>query len=199
MPEDINLDKFRAAWQRTNVSSETLSHDPLTMTQKVVTGRAHSSLQRLARRVRISSYVAMCMPVFAPLLVTVLDLPYWIAAVYAFFGIVLSAVNLVFARNIEAVRLAQLPVVTALSVVQNIRRRMICQRATSFVIAITIIVLIVSTSMHLDPSLSGWEFAFGIVLGLLVAMKKFHRDWRLISDTENDLRYILSPKQQDVE
>lgn len=118
-----NLDELKRQWQKISVSTDSLKETDMRLSDRLKASRIGSNQERLASRISRCSIPGLILPVLAPILHYELALPWWYCILYAAYGIVMTAVGLLFARYIRAVNLALLPV--AESVERAIRIRSI--------------------------------------------------------------------------
>ena len=118
----MDLEQLRNNWQKTRINSELLDADTNRLTERLASGRAQTARAKLARYYRRSALCAILLPALSPILVISLGFPEWIAAIYAWFGVVMGVLNLCFSRYISRCDYTSQPIVTALASAVKIAR-----------------------------------------------------------------------------
>lgn len=186
----IDIDQLRTAWQQHSPAGTDLDMAER-MARAAATGRLRSSSQKLSQYYRRSNIAAFALPVLAPLLVTVLDLPVWVAAIYAFFGVVMAAMNLLLARFIDDTDICSLPVVTALAAVVAIRKRVVRHKIFGICAGMSVIASMFATAIDNSPQSVIFSFTIGLMIGIVIGVRRIRKVFALISQMESELHSAL--------
>lgn len=186
----IDIDQLRTAWQQHSPAGTDLDMAER-MARAAATGRLRSSSQKLSQYYRRSNIAAFALPVLAPLLVTVLDLPVWVAAIYAFFGVVMAAMNLLLARFIDDTDICSLPVVTALAAVVAIRKRVVRHKIFGICAGMSVIASMFATAIDNSPQSVIFSFTIGLMIGIVIGVRRIRKVFALISQMESELHSVL--------
>ena len=88
-----DLDLIKQQWQQLSVKVDKLEQANERLSDQLARTNAKSYQQRLAGRVKRTSWVGLLLPILAPLQYYSLHMPVWICAVYAIFGIFMCVLN----------------------------------------------------------------------------------------------------------
>lgn len=180
----MNIEELRKTWQRASFNAVDLNDDNRRIAEELATGQAQSTQKKLYRYYRRASIQALALPVLAPML----DMPLWITAVYALFGLVMAALLSTFSRSIRSIDLASIPVVAALELSIDIKRKQRMLRcfgmSSGILIAMSMFFFFID---HENSSLI-WGFIVGAVIGVIIGLKRYMNANRLIRQLQEELQ-----------
>lgn len=186
-----DLEELRRVWQKTRLNDSRLEDDNRRMAERIVGGRVATTQNRLASHYRTSFFGGLLLPIISPFIFYVLDFPIWVAALYAFFGLVMAAVNISFSRYIESCRFMSEPVVKALADAVTIAKRQRLIRAFGISCGLVICV----TMFYYGFESSEWAIIQGLCIGMAVGLVfgyiKFRHLSRLVRTLQNELSSLL--------
>ena len=178
-----DLDIIKQQWQRLAARTEALEQANQQMARQLASNKISSLQDRLANRISRLGWLGFVLPILAPLLYYLLNLPWWIAIAYAVFGIIMAALSLWIAEYIRAEDLASMPVAQALKRAVNIKKYQ--NRSRIFGIAccaviIAGIVLMAPAGPEREAILIGGSIGF--VIGLAFGIHRCIINARLTRD-----------------
>lgn len=187
----MDLEQLRNNWQKTRINSELLDADTSRLTERLASGRAQTARAKLARYYRRSALCAILLPALSPILVISLGFPEWIAAIYAWFGVVMGVLNLCFSRYISRCDYTSQPIVTALASAVKIARIQRYLRAFGmFTGGALIVTMFVDAFDHSEYHII-IAFIVGLVLGIVLGIIKFRRMSALAQQMQDELKSLL--------
>lgn len=118
------LDTIKQQWGKECRLPDDLHRLNRLFAQRLSARRVVTHQQTLAKSVKRNFYVGIFMPLVAPLLVCILHLPVWFAAVYSIYGVATGVAAYILAEHIGHTDLMGLPVAQALEKAVLLRRCM---------------------------------------------------------------------------
>lgn len=186
----MDIEQLRHTWQHASFKAADLDSDNRRIAGRLAAGRAQSAVVKLFRYYRRASIQALALPVLSPVLYFEIDLPLWIAAIYAFFGIVMAALLSTFARSISTVDLTSIPTVKAMQLSLDIKRRQRLLRCFSISTGVFIIISIFFAIIDTDETSVLWGFFIGLIIGGILGIKRYLDANRLIREMQQELSSI---------
>lgn len=186
----LDLDEFKEKWKTVNLRLDKLEENNERLAARLATSRATTAQQKLARTYFLTGIVAFLLPVMSPSLVSVLDLPVWVAVVYAVFGVVMGIANICISKYISRCDYLSMPVVEALRHAVKIQQIQRTGRLAAIIVSVLIISLLgFHLLSHEDPYITV-SFVIGLVTGLALGIVKCLKMLRLAKQIQQELRSI---------
>lgn len=183
-----NLDDLKSIWQSIRVDESTLEDVNRRLSDRFSTRRVRTLQERLARRIRIIGYSGLALPLFAPVVYHVLDMPMWLAICYALFGIVMSILSILLAAYINRSELAEMPVADALRMAASIKKWMVIDRIVGIFFGIPILGSMFIEVFHSNEEDLIFGFIAGLGVGLAIGLNRSIKDFRMIRNITECLR-----------
>lgn len=167
------LDKLRETWKNTPVNTEYLDEAARKVSVNLDSHRSDSLARKLARGYYNCLLASLAVIVMAFPMYFIVDLPLWMCVLYGFFGVVMGAVYLSFAKYISRSGFICLPVVEAMERAVRIRmfqrRILIC----GSVLAVIVLVPLMMYFYNLpDGGATFWGGVAGGVIGGSIGVYK---------------------------
>ena len=188
----MDLDELRNKWQNINLRVDRLDNDTRRIASELASGRVRTAQTKLANFHYRTALVGLCLPVLAPMIVTVMHFALWVAVIYAAMGIILAILNFLFARKIARSDYMSMPVVSALTQAVDIRKRQKQLQAVG--ITLGIIVIFSLFTQALDPSSKIILFGMlvGLGVGIPIGLIKYRRAIALARQLQDELKSSLT-------
>lgn len=186
----MELEEIRRQWKRTRVVADGHTDYRRAM-ETAARSRAKGALGKLARQYRLQALFALALPVLSPLLVSDFRFPLWLATLYALYGIVMAAVNMLFYRHLSGLDIMSQPVVTALSISADILRRQRNIILGSLTCALVLIGLLLWQFHSIGNTwllVGAWA---GTAVGAAVGIVKVMNKTRLARQIRNELKSTI--------
>lgn len=195
---DENLERLKQQWQKLAVDDAQLRETNRRLSEKLQRERVTSLQDRLARRVGRDRWVGLLLPLIAPGLHMLINLPVALCVAYAAFGIVMFVLNNLLYVYIKEDRLTTMPVVNALERATRIRYNQQRLRIAGFFMGIPLILALMLYILEGQQIYTLYGAVVGLVIGLGIGIPKMltnHsiarniikslRDPQTIDETEN--------------
>lgn len=195
---DENLERLKQQWQKLAVDDAQLRETNRRLSEKLQRERVTSLQDRLARRVGRDRWVGLLLPLIAPGLHMLINLPVALCVAYAAFGIVMFVLNNLLYVYIKEDRLTTMPVVNALERATRIRYNQQRLRIAGFFMGIPLILALMLYILEGQQIYTLYGAVVGLVIGLGIGIPKMltnHsiarniikslRDPQAIDETEN--------------
>lgn len=193
----MNIDELKSQWQELRLRVDRLEDNNIRLAQQLAAGKAVASKQQLATTYLRGAITGMILPVIAPLLVTLLEFPRWIAVCYALFGLIMSVANLCMRSYILKADYMSLPVIQALENALNIKLRMRRLRFVSMSMGAIVIASIVFELLDKNDTYMSAGFVIGLICGLFIGIIKWRQQSRLSRRMIEELRNADSSTLSD--
>lgn len=187
----MDFEELKQNWNKACINNELLKADNLRLARELATGRAQTARDKLASYYRRSSVCAILLPSLAPALVIILDLPVWLAVLYAVFGIVMGVVNYCFARYIKNCDYTSVPTVEALSIAIKIARYQRYIRSVGIFVGCILVATMFYFAIDRDDYSMVTAFIFGLVGGLIFGTIKYIRMSALVRRMKAELQSLV--------
>lgn len=175
-----NLDILKQQWQQLSARTAALED----ANRKLAAELAHSKVtplqEKLAARISRMGWVSLIMPLLAPLLYYELYMPWWVALLYAVFGLLMSVVNFWLGEYVRERPLAELPVADAIRRASRIKLHQIRQEVIGLSLCfalITTMAICLPDGPEREPMIIGG--AVGFVIGMAIGIHRFLANLRL--------------------
>ncbi len=190
----MDVDNLKDIWKELDNRLERLESDNARMARELVAGRATTAQRELARSYRITALVGLLLPIGAPLLVSMLDIPVWFAVLYGLFGILATVANYMFSRYVVSRNYMSMPMLDALTHALRIRR----WRMRLYFVSLTLGLLVIVGLMYelnLTQSIPAiYGAVVGLVLGIIIGIRKFLHQSAMTRKIIDELRSGLPDK-----
>ncbi len=174
------LDILKKQWQQVKIENDKLTEANDRLARRLADGQVSTIQDKLVRSHARLQYVGLLLPLLAILIYYQLQMPLWVAVLYALFGVVMSVLNILFVNYIKEEQLVTLPVADALR-----RAAVIKDRQTKLLmcgIVGGVVVLAVFFFFILDVDDSGATLLgaiLGLGVGLAISIPKCLRERRM--------------------
>lgn len=189
----MDIDDLKNNWRNFTPPETPSEQETRKMALDIARGRVLGSQRRLARHYVESGIAALCIIALSPTIFTVLGLPLWSAAIYAFFGILLTAINFSLVYHINHAHYLSLPVVSALSKIVALRSRLQTLHIAANILSISIIAMLVAQAVF---AANGYAlligFAIGIAIGIPIDILRWRRSKRLVRELQLMLQSTIA-------
>lgn len=183
----MNIEELQNTWKQLDRRILYLESESLASARKVARRNASGTLRQLSRTYYMKAPMGYCMLLLAPVLTLVLDMPVWVAVVYAVFGVFAGTGCLMFGRHIARANFLSMPVAEAVQHIETVvryRRMLLCVNV-SLGLALVVLLLVSLADTKFAPAL--WGGAAGAVLGGVIGFLNIRRQGRLIKSIQRDL------------
>ena len=173
MPEmHDTLDQLKQQWQELNLRTDNLEVANRELSERLSRGHVTTTQQRLARDTRRWSINGLLMIILAWPLTEICNMPWWVAVIYAVFGLIMAIVIRLLSRYIESERLVDLPVTEAYERACMIRRRQWYCRIVGIICG-TMVLSMMFYYMYIHDEVEMlWASGAGLVIGLIIGLFK---------------------------
>lgn len=174
-----------------SIDTARLDRDSGRVMSELKSGKIKSAQTRLADYFIRNGVFGLCLPALAPMIFLVLEFPLWVACVYAVFGLVMGAFSFAMGIRVRRFNYMSLPVVTALSKVVDIHRRMTRLRVFGICTGLLVIGSLFAQCLGAVNTSILWGFAIGLAVGIPVAWVKYRMGEKLVKELKEQLRSML--------
>lgn len=187
MNPDNELNSIRAAWQHLQ---------PPTSAEAEARARSSARADRARARLR-STYLrsaawAVLVMLLAPELYLIVDMPIWFCVVYCAFGAMMMVLTLRLASVLNRADYLSCPVLEAqahLADVVRLRRRI---ETIGWLAGASLIATFLYILWAMGETEAFWGGCAGGIVGIAVAIRKIHRQNRLLRQMEQELRGLAN-------
>jgi len=194
----MDLEELKQNWHKVQLNIELLKEDNRRLARQLATGRAQTACDKLASYYLRSAFGAMLLPVISPILVTILNMPVWLAVCYALFGIIMGVISILFYRHIRHCDYTSLSIVDALSTAVKIAHYQRYIRTFGIIVGGSLAV----TMFYLAIDMSAYHIVKGFIVGFIVGsifgVIKYLRMSALVRQMKNELQSLLEDKYQNL-
>lgn len=177
---DDNFENIKQQWSRLAARTDALEEANRRLAQQFANTRASSLQDKLAWRISLMGWIALLLPVLAPTIYYVIELPWWVALIYGIFGVAMSVGHFALSEFIRAQRLAELPVADAIVRATRIRRWQSRLTIAGIIVGVSVIALMgfmVPLGPEREAILVGG--AVGLAIGLPIGIYRTLANARL--------------------
>lgn len=188
----MTLEELKVQWNQLSVRVDRLEEENRRLASELATGRATSAQQRLASHYTKHALIGLLLPLLAPMLVFVLDMPMWVAVLYGLLGLLCMAADLIFARYIRRSNFAILPVVNSL---ENMLKAKKYQRRMQIVFIIIGGFFMGGAffpALEDEPSVMIGAL-IGLIIGICCGLTLYFKKVRLINEILKELKESVNP------
>lgn len=187
----MDLDSLKSSWRNFSISDEKIDAETREATRRIARGKVETSQQRLVAFYQKASIFALCVTALSPNLYYILGCPVWVSVIYGLYGIVMAIVDFWFSEKIRKCNLLSMPVVTALSVIINLRKLQKQLRALGMILGFPVVGIIIGYAWYLSISdvLPGM-FA-GAIVGAIIGIRKWRQARKLSKSMQEEIREAL--------
>lgn len=188
----MTLEELKVQWNQLSVRVDRLEEENRRLASELATGRATSAQQRLASHYTKHALIGLLLPLLAPMLVFVLDMPMWVAVLYGLLGLLCMAADLIFARYIRRSNFAILPVVNSL---ENMLKAKKYQRRMQIVFIIIGGIFLGGAffpALEDEPSVMIGAL-IGLIIGICCGLTLYFKKVRLINEILKELKESVNP------
>lgn len=188
----MTLEELKVQWNQLSVRVDRLEEENRRLASELATGRATSAQQRLASHYTKHALIGLLLPLLAPMLVFVLDMPLWVAVLYGLLGLLCMAADLIFARYIRRSNFAILPVVNSL---ENMLKAKKYQRRMQIVFIIIGGIFLGGAffpALEDEPSVMIGAL-IGLIIGICCGLTLYFKKVRLINEILKELKESVNP------
>ena len=188
----MTLEELKVQWNQLSVRVDRLEEENRRLASELATGRATSAQQRLASHYTKHALIGLLLPLLAPMLVFVLDMPLWVAVLYGLLGLLCMAADLIFARYIRRSNFAILPVVNSL---ENMLKAKKYQRRMQIVFIIIGGIFLGGAffpALEEEPSVMIGAL-IGLIIGICCGLTLYFKKVRLINEILKELKESVNP------
>lgn len=162
-----NLDELKQKWQELSARVDVLEDINHKLTQRLACGKVTNLQQQLAGRIQRWGYIGFLLPLLAPGLVYMLNLPVWYALLYAAFGLIAAVNSFMFTRYIRSQSLVEMPVADAIKRAVYIKTR---QQRTYIAGFLFLLVFFVIGIIVFPSNQQTLEIFIGALVGLIAGL-----------------------------
>lgn len=187
----MDIEQLKSTWRQMGQRIDNLERENRRMAERLAAGKATTAQRRLAKTALRGVFCGLLLPILAPLLYYYLGFQPWIAALYGFFGIVMSVANILFYKSIVKCDYMSLPLVNAMMNAVRIRSNLRNIRILGISMGFGIIFsLIFDTIERYEMSiLTG--MIIGFICGLIIGLKKWREQSALSKAIIQELRAAM--------
>lgn len=182
------LDNLKDIWKSTELNSRQLEEANRQCSRRLASAKAVTLRQRLYRQALRTGCAGIILPMLAPLLYRVLDIPLWYAIAYAIFGLLAGCISFVIAGQIKSCDLASMPVAEVMEKMVANQRLQIVKTLVAAIFGSVLAAILACLVWDSSEPLALASFFAGLALGLSVAIPSTIRRFRSISSIIADLR-----------
>lgn len=183
----MTLEELKAQWNQLSVRVDQLEQENRRLAGKLATGRATTAQQRLANHYFRHGLSGLILPLISPLIVMVLDMPLWIAVVYALFGIVCMVADIFFACYVRRSNFAVMPVVESLENMLIVKKKQRRLMITFVIMGGIFLGFVFFPALRDEPTVLVGAF-IGLIVGLCIGIALYLRKVKLINEILKELR-----------
>ena len=193
----MNIEQLKYTWRQMGGRIDKLESENRRMAKKLAIGKAMTAQRRLAKTALRGVFAGLLLPILAPLLYYYLGFQLWITILYGFFGIVMSAANIIFYRSIMKSDYMSLPLVNAMMSAVRIRTNLRNIRILGICMGLGIIFSLIFDSIerYEISILSG--MIVGFIIGAVIGLKKFREQTALCKAIIRELRAAMHEPDSD--
>lgn len=184
----MELEELKNKWQKLSIRVERLENDKLRLAAELASGRANNARKSLVRFYYTSGIVGFSLPLLAIALIEVLHFQFWVAFLYATFGIIMAVLNLLFADYIKRNADTSLPVVEALRNMLIIRRRQRQLRILGITLGLVVVLSLFGQVTGANDRYILYGMIVGLCIGIPIGIYKELRMIRLARELQNELK-----------
>lgn len=184
-----NLDILKQQWQQLSARTQNLEQANRRLAERLAKSRTSSLQERLAARIGRIGWFGLILPILAPLLYYELMMPWWVALIYALFGLAMSIISFFLSEYVRAERLAELPVAEAITRAMKIKERQQQTRYIGIVLGISIVALMafmLPEGPEREPIIIGG--GIGLMIGLAFGINRCIVNARLAREIVKSLK-----------
>ncbi len=188
----MNIDDLRTQWNSLSVRVDRLEQENRRLAAELATGRATTAQQRLSSRYIKHGLMGLLLPLLAPMIVYVLEMPVWVAVLYAIFGLICMTTDFAFSQYIKRTNFAVMPVVVSLENMLNIKKRQRQIQLVFIILGLLFLGLAFFPAMADRPPLLIGGLV-GLVFGLFIGLREYRQKVKLINEVLSQLRESINP------
>lgn len=189
----MDIEELKQQWNQLSVRVDRLEQENRRLAAELATGRAVSAQQKLVRRFMLHGFCGLILPLLAPLLVLVLNMPLWVAVLYALLGLVCMLIDFYLADSVRKRNIAKDSVVENLQFIISLKKK---QRQIQLVL-IGVCLLFLAFAFYPfikeEPSIVIGAF-IGAIIGATLGFLEYRRKIKLINEIIAELRESINPK-----
>lgn len=193
----MNIDELKTQWQELRLRVDKLEDNNARLAHQLAAGKAVNYKHQLAKTFQRGIVVSCVLPILAPLVVTVLNFPLWIAICYALFGVIMVCGNIWIRNYIMKADYMSLPVLQALENAINLKLRMRRLRILSVTIGSGVILSMLVEIIYKTDTAITTGFVVGLVIGTILGIIKWREQSRLSRQIIEELRNADRPTLLD--
>ncbi len=182
-----NLDNFKKLWQEQQARLNELEETNRELCRRLESSKTSTYQSRLVSSVRRQAFTGLLLPIIAPTICTVLNMPTWYGLLYALFGCIAAIAQFLFGNYIKAKDLVSLPVAEAVQRAIHIKKTSLCIETVIIILATALLVIgayiIVDHSPHIIIGAS-----IGLVGGLTVGIYRRMKLCRIIKNMIDSIK-----------
>ena len=186
---DDNLNKLKQQWQQLSDRNKSLNEANLRLAEKLAHKATTSLQERLSQRVSRTGWIALLIPLISPLLYFELNMPWWVAVLYAVFGILMSWKAFSFSLYIQDSYLIDLPVADAIKRASDIKIRLNRNEFLGIVLGFILLCIMALTipdgPEHTAIIVGG---TIGLVIGSAIGIRLYMSNMRIARDLLRSLK-----------
>lgn len=161
-----NLDLLKQQWKQLAARTDKLEDANRRLSERLAKSNVTSLQEMLATRIDQWGRVGYALPLLAPALYYIINIPWWYCLLYALFGIAMALTSVWFAGYVREKRLTILPVAEAVKRAVSIKLIQTRMRMCSFVAGMALLVL----GGFLLPDVERESVVLGGIIGLVVGL-----------------------------
>jgi Na+/melibiose symporter-like transporter len=184
----MDLEQLKAQWKSVDFATDNMDETNRELTRQIAVNHASSVRQRLAKIHKHTAIVGFMLPVLAPLLYLVFNMPMWISLLYAVFGLLMSGLNLAFVRYVLGCDYTSLPIVEACAHAVKVdawRRWLLVIGWVGMIVVIVPLLTVIYQAEGSDVFVGG---IVGLVIGLAIALPRCYRSYKLTKELNEILK-----------
>ncbi|MDE6289019.1 MAG: hypothetical protein K2M00_09580 [Muribaculaceae bacterium] len=191
---DENLERLKQQWQKLAVDDAQLRETNKRLSEQLQRERVKSLQDRLARRVGRDRWLGLLLPLMAPGLNKLINLPVALCVAYAAFGLIMFVLNNMLYIYIKEERLTTMPVVDAIERATRIRYNQQRLRIAGMLMGIPLVLALMFYTLEGQGIYTLYGAIVGLVIGLGVGIPKMLTNHSL---ARNIIKSLRDPQPTD--
>lgn len=183
----MELEELKNKWQHLSVRTDVLENDNRRLASELAKGRIQTAQRSLVDFYVKMGWAGMLVVALAPMIYVSLEFPLWVAIVYGLFGLLMSVLNFRFSRRIARTDYFSMPVVSALSLVVDLRKKQKQLRALGLLLCLIVLGSLGWSALDVSNESIYIGFIAGLALGIPLAIIKMRRAVRLARKLQEEL------------
>lgn len=183
----MDIDNLKAAWQNLDSRLAALERANERLSHELALSKIKAAKKKLKNSLIINGIACIVVISIAPLLVTIMELPVWLAELYGLFGLLMFIISVLIYFKVKRLDYIDVPVIKCMANVLEIRKSFNRARFIGITLGFPLVcVLFTQILQHHDYD-TFYSAIGGAIVGVCIGIFKWTKQNKIIRELSREL------------